>query len=253
MNTWCLIFCALVGALVATFVGYRFYDRRDRELTEELCALAISIALAAIACYNPPAWIPFTSESQLVRFAVICGFIGVTLLCYYVMKFCARCGEELTYAPAVRRMRRQTHNWSLVQVISVKQVRHALREARFQEYDQELERMLDLAEGLEWIDLEADEFLATEPESAIQSLPALQVAAKPIVLQPKLAATTLAELTKQLSLTDTQLIEELFRRQPELYYMLESTELYAQIEIVGVGEQKHVKVKGAIYAHRTAV
>lgn len=152
-----LIFSALLGALVATFVGYSNHNRRYSKILAQLSALTISSFFAMLACLFPPQWVPFDSERGLVDVMIIVGYITVDIFYYYALLLCAVCGEELNYPAKVRKYRRQHNSWSTTNVVTVEEIARALTEFDIAEHEREMELMEDLANGIIWIDLDADE------------------------------------------------------------------------------------------------
>lgn len=64
------------------------------------------------------------------------------------------------------------------------------------------------------------------------------------------AVSTVKALVRHLGLKDLRLVITAFRREPALLYMLRSTKLFAKLEIVGEGDQRRIRIKGAVYPRR---
>ncbi len=259
MYVWFLIFSALLGALVATYVGYRFRCLESGEqYVYELCGLAAGIIVMLLIILGFD-WTSLDTDKPSVSLAIFVSLMSIMLLYCYAVMFCAVWGEELNYPASVRKARRQKRSRKIEAVVTAEDVRRALRRAEQQEYEEELSRMVDLADGIEWIDLDADSSLipvkTKRTKSALQPRP--QTTTRPRKTSQPIARPaavgTMKALVKHLRKDDLRLVFEAFRREPALFWILKNTELFAKLEIIGSGNQKHVRIKGAVYPRKKVV
>lgn len=158
---WFLAFCALLGALVATYIGYRYqYSECGEERWYELCAVYIISVICSIACFGPLDELPLERES-LGSVVFIIAVLTVPVLYYKLLVQYAFWGEDLQYPASMRKMRRNKRRHKVKRkVITTRAIARAIRMAKAQEeakdYENELEKMLFLADGLELIILEPD-------------------------------------------------------------------------------------------------
>lgn len=262
-----LVLCALLGALVAAYIGYRQNDN-DATMYELYGAFASGM-MCLIACFGPIDKLPIDGESISSGFFVI-GLIWVMMMYYKALIHCAFWGEDLQYPVAVRQERRaKRYHKTKRKVITVEAIARAIRMAEAREvaekYDKELEKLSDLADGIEWIDLDKEDDPVSVVAEIIQRVqlansrvPRPRPTAKPSAPAPRVimhpaAASTVKALVKHLDSEDLHLVTEAFRREPALLYMLRSNELFARMEIVGQGDQKRIKIKGAVYTRKKVV
>lgn len=252
MYVWFLIFCALLGALVATFVGYRFCcTGNDLGIEYEMCSLTVTVILMLLVFIGPIDWSLIDFNKPWVGLVAIAVSIAAMMMYYHVLMLCAAWGEELNYPADVRKARRRSRRQDVKTVITPEDIRRALRREEQQEYDQQLERMLDWVDGIEWVDLDTDPELnlMAEPKQDMSSQPTATTQAPRNITRPN-AVSTVKALVRHLGLKDLRLVITAFRREPALLYMLRSTKLFAKLEIVGEGDQRRIRIKGAVYPRR---
>lgn len=155
-----LVLCALFGALAAVYVGYRYqYTKSGDEVWYDVSTAFIVVAICVIACFGPLDELPLDGQSVSGDIFIVS---VITVMIWY-QKFlihCAIWGEDLRYPPSVRkRLRRERKTKK--QVITTKAIARAIRIARAQEeaenYENELERVSFLVDGLELIILKAED------------------------------------------------------------------------------------------------
>lgn len=155
-----LVLCALFGALVAVYVGYHYqYTKSGDEVWYDVSAAFIVVAICGVACFGPLDELPLDGQSVSGGIFIVS---VITVMIWY-QKFLIRCaiwGEDLRYPPSVRkRLRRERKTKK--QVITTKAIARAIRIARAQEeaenYENELERVSFLIDGLELIILKAED------------------------------------------------------------------------------------------------
>lgn len=96
MYVWFLIFCALLGALVATFVGYRFCcTGNDLGIEYEMCSLTVTVILMLLVFIGPIDWSLIDFNKPWVGLVVIAVSIAAMMMYYHVLMLCTAWGRRI--------------------------------------------------------------------------------------------------------------------------------------------------------------
>lgn len=264
-NFW-FIFAPL-GAVVAVYIGYLVQGKCYASFLRKYLAVPMGIIfglLLGLESHRGGTQLMLNTiakdDFEAAVFFMIVGFAFVAWRYGKLIQKLVLWGEELNYPAAVRKVRREKQDYTITRVIPARAIGQALRQVAVQEYEDILEQMMDLADGLEWIDLDE----APEPKVAeeVEVIPSSQITVEPTLeVVPQTvnydqhpdAFSTLQDLKRQLSAEDAQLVAAMFAQKPGLLFMLTNPNVFATIEIVGEGPERYARIKSAVYPRKQVV
>lgn len=256
-NFW-FVFAPL-GAVVAVYFGYLVHGKCYADFLRKYLAVPMGTIFGLLLVLESHRGGTQLMLNTIAKddFEVAVGFMiaGFAVVAWRYGKLIQKLvlwGEELNYPASVRKARRERQDYTITKVVSTQAIKQALRQADTQEYEDTLNRMADLAAGIEWIDLDNEPDVEVIPKSDITVEPTPRVIPHPAFGRPA-AVSTLQALTSQLSLEDAKLVVMVFMQEPALRYMLVNPNLFAKIEIINDELGRRLQISGAVYPRKKVV